>query len=336
MRLDPASSAVTRAIAMLVLLALAWQLREPAMVVFGAVLFAATLRAMADPLAAHTPLSRRAAVGLVLVVLVALLAGGLWLLGDPLSEQLHDLRAQLPKAWQALQGWLQGLPFGKRVLSLGADFLRDGELPWGNIANVASGAVQALGALVLVLLIGLYVALDVPLYRDGLVRLFPLRHREAVGGALDAAGEALSRWLLGQLVTMVMVGAAVAIGLALLHMPLALALGVIAGLLEFVPFIGPIASGTLAVLVAFVQGPEQALWVALLFFAIQQIEGNVLVPVIQRWAVHLPPALAVLGVLAFGTLFGWWGVIFGTPLMVVTMVLVQRLYVERTLEGPPA
>ena len=130
MRLDPASSAVTRAIAMLVLLALAWLLREPAMVVFGAVLFAATLRAMADPLAAHTPLSLRAAVGVVLVVLVALLAGGLWLLGDPLSEQLHDLRAQLPKAWQALQGWLQGLPFGKRVLSLGADLLREGAVQY--------------------------------------------------------------------------------------------------------------------------------------------------------------------------------------------------------------
>jgi predicted PurR-regulated permease PerM len=326
------SSIVSRSIAAVLLLALSWLLREPAMVVFGAILFAATLHAMADPLARHTPLSPRAAVGVVLVALATLLVGGLWLVGDPLSEQLQDLRSQLPQAWQALQGWLQGVPFGKRLLSLGVD-LRIRELPWANIANMASGAVQAMGALVLVLLMGVYVAFDVRLYREGLLRLFPLRHRDAVADALDATGGGLSRWLLGQLVTMGMVGITVAIGMALLHMPMALALGLISGLLEFVPFIGPIASGTLAVLVAFVQGPEKALWVALLFLAIQQVEGNLLVPLIQRWAVRLPPALAVLGVLAFGTLFGWWGVMFGTPLMVVTMILVRRLYVERALEG---
>jgi predicted PurR-regulated permease PerM len=129
------------------------------------------------------------------------------------------------------------------------------------------------------------------------------------------------------------VGAAVALGLTLLGMPMPLALGLIAGLLEFVPFFGPIISGTLAVLVAFGQGPAQALYVALLFLVIQQIEGNVLVPLVQRWAVKLAPALTVAGVLVFGTLFGIAGVVFATPLLVVCTVLVRELYVERVLEG---
>jgi predicted PurR-regulated permease PerM len=150
---------------------------------------------------------------------------------------------------------------------------------------------------------------------------------------MDAAGRALSRWLLGQLIAMGAVGVAVATGLALLKMPLALALGLISGVLEFIPFLGPIISGTLAVIAAFAQGPEQALWVGLLFLAIQQIEGNVLIPLIQRWAVHLPPALAVASVLIFGTLFGWAGIILGTPLMVVCMVLVKQLYVNEVLES---
>lgn len=324
-----------RAIALLLLLALLWHLREPAMLVFGAILFAATLRALADPLAARTRLSARAATALVLAALLLLIVGTMWSIGGPLSQQLHDLRQQLPKAWTAVRGWLESLPFGQRLLELGDD-LRAGELPWSNIASLASHAVQGLGALVLILLMGLYLAFDVRSYRNGLVRLFPVPRREAVGDALDAAGEALSRWLLGQVVTMVMVGVAVAVSLSLLHMPMALALGLISGLLEFVPFLGPIVSGALAVLVAFAQGPEQALWVGLVFLAIQQVEGHLLVPLVQRWAVHLPPALAVVSVLVFGTLFGVAGVMFGTPLMVVSVVLVQRLYVERTLEGKAA
>ena len=329
------ASTLWRAIALLLLLALLWRLRQPAMLVFGAVLFAATLHSLADPLAARSPLSARAATGVVLAALLLLLAAMLWLVGAPLSEQLHDLRQQLPNAWKGVRGWLQDQPFGQRLLEL-ADDLRAGELPWSNIASVASRTLNGLGAALLIVLMGLYLAFDVRSYRNGLVRLFPPPRREAVGEALDAAGQALSRWLLGQLVTMVVVGVAVAVGLSLLGMPMALALGLISGLLEFVPFLGPIVSGALAVLVAFGQGPQQALWVGLLFLAIQQVEGNLLVPLIQRWAVHLQPALAVGSVLVFGTLFGWAGVMFGTPLMVVSMILVQRLYVERTLEGKTA
>jgi predicted PurR-regulated permease PerM len=153
-----------------------------------------------------------------------------------------------------------------------------------------------------------------------------------VGQALDAAGGALSRWLLGQLVTMVAVGVAVALGLSLIGTSLALALGLISGLLEFVPFFGPFASGGLAVLVAFAQGPEQALWTLGLFLLIQQLEGNLLVPLVQRWAVQLPPALGVGSVIVFASLFGLLGVVFGTPLIIVTMILVKKLYVEDALE----
>ena len=119
-------------------------------------------------------------------------------------------------------------------------------------------------------------------------------------------------------------------------MPLALALGVIAGLFEFVPFFGPIAAGLLAVLVAFAQGPSEALYVALLFVGLQQLEGSVLVPLVQRWTVSLPPVLGLLAVVLFGTLFGPLGVLVGTPLMVVGMVLVQTLYLHRGESNTPS
>ncbi|MFZ5542622.1 MAG: AI-2E family transporter [Pseudomonadota bacterium] len=315
-----------------VLLLLLWQVRQPLMVFFGAVLVAAALHALAEPLARRARLSERAATAWVLAGLVALAALGLWLLGDPLSQQLQALRTELPRAWSALQRWLQQLPLGNRLLELVGE-VRDGELPLAGIAGAATRVLHGLGAAVLTLLMGVYLAFDVRLYRDGLVRLAPPARREAVGEALDATGRALTRWLRGQGITMLVVGAAVSIGLTLLGMPMALALGLIAGLLEFVPYIGPIASGLLAVLVAFVQGPQQALYVALLFVALQQVENHLLVPLVQRWAVALPPVLALGGVLLFGALLGPAGLILGTPLIVVTMVLVQKLYVERMLEG---
>lgn len=329
----PASVSRTlwRMFAVAVLLALAWYLRSGVMLIFGAVLVATTLHALAQPLARHTPLSASVAVGVVLVALIALLGGAFWWLGAPLSDQIDALRGQLPKAWQMLQGWLQRQPFGDHLLNSLHEW-RSGKLPWGNLATIATGVLHGFSSLLLILLMGAFLAFDVPLYRDGLVRLVPPRRRDAVGQALDAAGGALSRWLLGQLVTMVAVGVAVALGLSLIGTSLALALGLISGLLEFVPFFGPFASGGLAVLVAFAQGPEQALWTLGLFLLIQQLEGNLLVPLVQRWAVQLPPALGVGSVIVFASLFGLLGVVFGTPLIIVTMILVKKLYVEDALE----
>ena len=117
---------------------------------------------------------------------------------------------------------------------------------------------------------------------------------------------------------------------------LAATIGVIAGVLAFIPFFGPIASGILAVLLDFMQGPTQALYVAGLCVAIQQVEGNLLMPFVQRWAVNLPAVLGIIVADTFGLLFGLSGAILATPLMVVLMVLIENLFVEAVLEDKPA
>jgi predicted PurR-regulated permease PerM len=323
-----------RLLAAVLLITLAWTVRDTLLLVFGAVVVAILLRALAAPLVHRAGIRQRRAVLLVLLVLLAVLGLALWLIGAPLAEQLQTLRSALPEAWAALRGWLQKLPAGDRLLQWMAE-LSHAQPPWKNVAVLATAVAGALSSLLLIVLMGIYLALDARRYRDGAVRLFSPARRPQIGAALDATGQALTRWLLGQAVMMVTVGVAVAIGLSLLGMPMALALGLIAGLLEFVPFFGPIASGVLAVLVAFVQGPQQALYVALLFIALQQIEESALVPLVQRWAVSLPPVLGLAGVLVFGTLFGPLGVVFGTPLTVVVMVLVDKLYVRQALEGEP-
>jgi predicted PurR-regulated permease PerM len=182
-------------------------------------------------------------------------------------------------------------------------------------------------ALALVML-GIYFAVDPFWYRRGTLRLVPPAYRGRVGSTLSAAAEALRKWLGGVVVAMLVVGCLTGLGLWALGVQFAFTLAVIAAALEFVPFLGPIVAAIPAVLVGFGESPTTALYVALLYLAIQQIEGYLLTPLVQRWAVSLPPALAVLAVLAFGVLFGLPGVLFAVPLLVVAIVVVRKLYIE--------
>ena len=142
---------------------------------------------------------------------------------------------------------------------------------------------------------------------------------------------ALRLWLKGQLIAMVAVGLLVGLGLWALGMPSALALGLLAGMLEFIPFAGPLIAAIPAILLALAVGPDMALWVLLLYFAVQQFEGYVLTPLVQQYAVDLPGVVLLFSLLAFGTLFGTLGLILAAPLTVVSYVLVKRLYVIEAL-----
>lgn len=321
-------AAVAAVLALMVLLQTVFVL------VFGAVVLGTALNAAATPLMRRAGLPRRWAVLATVLLLAAVLGLGGWLIGDRLAGELQNLRERLPEALAALRAWLGERVLGRQALEM-IGSLRDGGIPWSRLAGAAGLTLGAIGSAALMVVLAVYLALDPPLYENGTVRLFPPRYRSRVRDALRASGDGLSRWLLGQGVSMAFVGVSTAVGLALLGMPLALSLGAIAGVLAFVPFFGPIASGLLAVLIAFTESATQALYVALLVVAIQQVEGNVLMPFVQRWAVALPPLLGLISVMIFGLLFGLMGILFATPLMVVLMILVQRLYIEGLLESPP-
>jgi predicted PurR-regulated permease PerM len=337
----PTQTAATRgrtlalAALLIVLGLLAWRLSDVLVLMFGAAIVAVALQAFAAPLQRHLRLKRQPAVAAAVLLTLTVLVLGSWLIGDRLVAQTEDLRQRLPEAMAALVAWARGHPLGVAALEVW-DGINAEDLPWARVANAATRTLGAFGSIGLVLVLGVYLAADPQLYRRGLVRLVSPAWRERVDGALLASGQALSRWLLGQGISMLFVGSATAIGLGVLGVPLAATIGVIAGVLAFIPFFGPIASGILAVLLAFMQGPTQALYVAGLCVAIQQVEGNLLMPFVQRWAVNLPAVLGIIAAVVFGLLFGLAGVILATPLMVVLMVLVEKLYVEAVLETTPA
>jgi predicted PurR-regulated permease PerM len=183
----------------------------------------------------------------------------------------------------------------------------------------------------LVIVGGIYLAAQPKLYRSGLLKLFPAGSRDRIDQALDDCWTALRLWLAGRLVSMVFIGLLTGVGLWLIGIPGALALGIVAFILEFVPFVGPIIAAVPALVLALAFDPVKALWVALLYLGIQQLEGNVIEPIVQQRAVDLPPALLLFAIVAGALVFGPTGVIFAAPLTVVLFVLVKRLYVREAL-----
>ena len=316
---------VLSAIALVALALLAWKIAPVLMFGFAGIVFATALRAASVPLSRRLHLSPPLSVGLVVVGVAALAGAGGYLFGTQLAAEADATWQAIVEALGKVQRFLAGTRTGAGI----AESLHGVTSP-ETIAKVAKGTFTVFGAVAdvaLVLFLAVYVAADPQTYRRGALALVPAPARQKVGAALDAAGEVLHKWLLGQLGAMATVGILIGVGLALLGMPLALPLGILSGLLEFVPVVGPFTALLIGVLVAFGQGPEMALYVGILYAVVLFVEGNIIVPLAQKWAVSLPPALGLLAIAVFGLMFGLIGILFAMPLLVVVVTLVQRLYI---------
>lgn len=313
---------------------LMWRVGEIFVIAFGGLVLAAALRSLSDPLAKWTGLSAGWSLTVVVggVMVVVLLLG--WLFGSQASHQFDELRQLLPQAMAKFEAWVQSLPLGREGLELVKKSTADSKL-LANLGLAASAVLASAANLFLIIFLGIYVAADPGLYRTGFLRLLPLTRRNDVGLALDNAATALQRWLLGQMIAMVVIGVVLGLGLAVIGMPQAFALGVLMGICEFVPVAGPIVAAIPGILFAFTKSPQMALYVLIVYVVVQQLESNLLIPLIQRWATRLAPAIGLLAVVVFGILFGLLGIIFATPITVVVISLVKNLYVEDALEDHP-
>lgn len=315
------------AIALLALAALVWTVVDALVIGFGGIVFATVLVALSRPLSRVTGLAPRWSLMIVIVGLVVVGGAFAWLFGNEVAGQFSELQRRLPEAVASLRAWLEGSPAGRTVVDSVRDAAANAELV-SQAGLVATGVVGATGNLLLIVFLGIYFASDPAMYRDGAVRLVPPPHRPRVREALDASGDALRKWLVAQAIAMVTVGVLTGVVLAIVGVPLALSLGVLAGLFDFIPVVGPILAAVPGILLAFTEGPQMALYAAIVYLGVQQLEGNVISPLVQRWAVRLPPVLGLLAIVACGILFGALGVIFAIPMAVVTMVLVKKLYVD--------
>nr|WP_281246048.1 AI-2E family transporter [Brevundimonas viscosa] len=296
---------------------------------FGAVIVAVLLRTIADPIAERTPVPDGAAVVIAALTVVALLSAAVWLFGSVIASQTRELVSSLPSSAAELQSMVASWPFGEQITRLDGSGLVGGIV--GRVGGYALTTLGVITSLVLLVVAGVFLAASPRTYRDGVVVLFPPARRTTVREAADTTGRALKAWLTGQLVDMVVVGVLTGVGVALIGLPSPLALGLIAGLLAFVAIVGAIAGAIPGLLLAAQGGWELMGWTLLVYVIVQQVEGNLIYPFIQKRAVELPPVLTMFGILAFGALFGFAGVLVAAPLLVVLFVNVRLLYLRKTL-----
>lgn len=329
-----------RVLAVLLILgltALLAQVVEILFIAFGASLLAVLLCWFTDILQARAPLPRPAALGVVILILAIAFAAAVWLFGTTLTAQLGEVARALPQSLNQIYQDLLTTDWGKLIISQLRQFDGNAGNFLGRVTGFLGSAFGLLADFALIGIAGIYLAAEPQFYRRGILELVPTSHLARAEEVLFAVGEAMRLWMVGQLFAMTVVGIMWGISLWALGVTSALALGVIAGLAEFVPVIGPILGAVPAVIIAFAQRPALALWATMVYFIIQQIESSLLMPLIQARVVALPPALTLFAMVTCGLLFGIIGVLFAMPLAVVVMVLVRMLYIEDLLgKHPPS
>jgi predicted PurR-regulated permease PerM len=191
-----------------------------------------------------------------------------------------------------------------------------------------SSTLAVLGGMILILFVAGFVAVDAATYHQGLMHLFPHEMRERAGEVLTATATTLRRWLLAQFVSMVAVGVLTTVVLLVLGVKAAIALGIIAGILEFIPIAGPILASVPAIAMGFLDGPDKAIYIALAYVVVQQLEANLLYPLIMKKGLELPPVLTILTQGVMSIVFGFLGLLVAVPMLAAAIVPIKMLYVR--------
>ncbi len=309
------------------------------LLVFAAILMAIVLRGLADLVNTGGWLSEGLSVFLVSSIVIVVLAGAVSLLAPDIVDQYRNLRTELPKSWLKIDEYLNQFRWGRAILEQLPDSTeinrRIGEVDFSNLLSRVGGylssTVGAIGNFFIMILLAIYLASEPRLHTDGMTKLFPIGLRPRASEIIGEIGTTLRWWLIGKTISMLFIGLLTWVGLTILGVPLALMLGLIAGLLSFIPNFGPILSAIPAILLAFIDSPIKALYVLILFIVVQLIESNLVTPYIERRTVELPPALTVVFQIVLGVTIGGLGLVLATPILAVVMVIAQKAYIEDVL-----
>lgn len=318
----------------LLLAYVATQFIEVLFTVFAGILLAVFLAGVSRELNDDILLPRPLALLLTIIGLVGLVVG-LWILAGPdISEQINVLAALLPDATERLANqvrrsaqqyeWVQRFVDPSQLLPPVSSVI-------GRVTNVFRGTLNILVNGFIILFIGIYGAAAPAPYVKGVLLLVPPAHRPRAREVIHALGRALRWWLTGRGIMMVIVGILTAVGLHLAGIPSPVALGLVAALCSFVPYLGPIISVLPALLVASVLGMTEIFYVMIVYSAVQLFESYLIAPLVQQQAVHIPPATVITAQFIGGIGAGAVGVLLATPLTIVLIVLIQMLYVEDVL-----
>lgn len=327
-------------IAIVLSLYILWQIREALLLIFAAVVLATTLNRLARRFQ-RTGMKRGFAVFLSVSIFIAIVVGFFWLIVPPFADQFQELTRQVPRGFERFNTWLN--EFRTRVPSQLTTYIPDlnsliqQAQPFINRAvgssfAFVSGSLEVLLKILLVLVLtGMFLS-DPQAYRKVFIRLFPSFYRRRVDGILDQCEISLEGWVTGAFIAMSVVGLMSMVGLSVLHIRSALALGVLAGFFNLIPNLGPTLSVIPAMAIALLDAPWKSVAVLILYFVIQQAESNFITPIVMARQVSLLPAITLIAQLFFVTFFGFLGLFLALPLTVVAKIWVQEVLIKDVLD----
>ncbi|MDX1951262.1 MAG: AI-2E family transporter [Verrucomicrobiota bacterium] len=304
------------------------------LIFFTGVLLAVFLRGLTNGLKERTGWSDKLSLTLVTLSLAGLLTGLFFLLAPEIGKQTDQLSEQLPKAVEQLQEKIQSNEWGRRVIGQQpafTDLMKQIPNALSRAGLLLSSTLGLLVNLVVVVSVGIYLASAPDVYVNGVAQLFPKPQRKRSREVMAELGITLQRWLNGRMFLMLTNGIVTWLGLLMMGVPLALTLGLIAGLLNFIPNIGPILAAIPAVLVALMEGPDKVIHVLVFYVVYQMVDGYVLTPLVEKRTVSLPPALTITAQVLMGVLLGTLGVLLATPIVAVGLVLTKMVYIQDIL-----
>ena len=299
------------------------------LLILSGILVASFFLGIAQFIESRTPLGRKFALIISVLVVNGILIGGIFILAPQITSQIDALRDELPKAANETYQKIENTELGGLLISQfkGIDISEKQK----EILNFFGSLFSIISTIYIVLFLGLFFMINPTMYKDSFVKLFPLSKRKRTDEILETMGRTLQSWLLGKLFSMLIVGILTVIGLSILDVPLALTLGIFAALISFVPNFGPILALVPAFFLAYTESSSMALYVTLLYIGIQAIESNILTPLIQKKMISFPMAMVLIAQIILGLFTGILGVILAVPLVAIIMVAIKMAYIEDVL-----
>ncbi|MBS0505381.1 MAG: AI-2E family transporter [Proteobacteria bacterium] len=304
-------------------LALVVLLIQPLMLIFAGLVFAAMLDGGERLLGRVLPAPRSWRVFIVLVAAIAFIAGVFYMTGMQIAAQWAQLQDTLQVQGTRFVAWLAGLG----VMPAKSDLTSFGHQLVGSVGKLTGYLGTAFGVVssaILIVMIGLFVALEPKLYQRGVAWLVPTRSRAQAAITLDRMAWTLRRLMAGRLAGMVFEGVLTWIALSLGGVPMALLLGILTGLLAFIPNIGAFVAGVLMVAVGFSAGVDTGLWAIGTYFAVQTFDGYVMLPYVARKTVDMPPAITLGAQIVMGSLLGFMGLLLADSITAMIKVALER------------
>jgi predicted PurR-regulated permease PerM len=331
-------------IALVISLYILWQIRQIVLLLFAAVILATVLNRVVRRLQ-RSRVKRGFAIAITIVILLAVIIGFFALIVPRIVEQLQQLVNILPQVSQRLRTWFEWLQTAISGSMLeqfqefrGLENLTQQAQTWisrllNNFIVFLNNSLSAVLSILLFLVLTIMLLANPPQYRRIFILAFPAFYRRRVDEILGECEASLVGWIKGTLIAMAVIGLVSFIGLSILGVPLPFVNASLAGLLEFIPNVGPTLSVIPPAILALLDAPWKSLAVILLYIAIQQFESLVLVPIIMKQEVDLLPVFTILAVVVFASLFGFLGLFLAIPLLIVVQIWLKEVLVKDILNN---